>query len=132
MEKSKDSNRVAIALICDDKDNVLVGIRNDNGLWTTPGGHIKVGEDPYESVVRELKEETGLDAQDVKLVKVCKPGQKMLYLFKVKVDLEQEIDVSQDPDKECENWFFVDPNDIKENLHVPLEHNIAFKYWCEN
>ena len=47
---SKDSNRVAIALITDCSDNVLMGKRNDNGLWTQPGGHAHVGEDSFESL----------------------------------------------------------------------------------
>lgn len=32
-------------------------------LWTLPGGGIEHGEDPREAVVREIFEETGLDAQ---------------------------------------------------------------------
>lgn len=30
-------------------------------LWNIPAGHIDVGEDPSKSIVREVKEETGLD-----------------------------------------------------------------------
>lgn len=31
------------------------------GIWLPPGGHIELDEDPNEAVVREAKEETGLD-----------------------------------------------------------------------
>ncbi|MDE2143958.1 MAG: NUDIX domain-containing protein, partial [Elusimicrobia bacterium] len=32
------------------------------GLWLAPGGHIDEGETPDEAALRELKEETGLEA----------------------------------------------------------------------
>lgn len=35
------------------------------GLWHFPGGHVDFGELPQESVVRELKEEAGLDVEIV-------------------------------------------------------------------
>lgn len=39
-------------------------------LWTLPGGGIEHGEDPREAVVREIFEETGLDAQVGELAQV--------------------------------------------------------------
>lgn len=33
------------------------------GRWTLPGGELHFGEDPSEGVVREIAEETGLDAR---------------------------------------------------------------------
>lgn len=38
--------------------------------WTLPGGGIESGEDPRDTVVREVKEETGLDAKVGKLIGV--------------------------------------------------------------
>ena len=40
---------------------VLLRMHNKYGLWLPPGGHIELDEDPAEAVVREAKEEVGLD-----------------------------------------------------------------------
>ncbi len=130
----KRSRRVAINLIVDDQDNILMGRRNDNQKITVPAGHIYSKEDPHVGAKRELKEETGLDAQDIKLVssKWDKDRNLILYLFKVTVDPAQAIDVSDDPDDECNHWSYQNPNDVVEELHVPLEHNLALKYWMDN
>ncbi len=33
------------------------------GVWLPPGGHMEEGEFPYETAIRETKEETGLDVR---------------------------------------------------------------------
>ncbi|HEY4672966.1 MAG TPA: NUDIX domain-containing protein [Nitrososphaerales archaeon] len=38
--------------------------------WTVPGGHIEVGESAEQAIVREAKEETGLDVIPIKLLLV--------------------------------------------------------------
>ena len=130
----KRSRRVAINLIVDAQDNILMGRRSDNQKVTVPAGHIMSKEDPHRGAIRELKEETGLDAVDVKLVGSHwdKDKNLILYLFKVTVEPQQLIDSSGDPDKECKTWSYQNPNDVVEELHVPLEHNIALKYWMDN
>jgi len=40
------------------------------GTWTLPGGGVDHGESPHRAVVRELHEETGLDALETRLVDV--------------------------------------------------------------
>ena len=126
--------RVAIALIKDHRDNILFGLRSDSGKFTNPGGHVEDGEDAYCGCVREVKEETGLDVVDIKLAKVSWVTKKklMVYVFDVKVDPNQEIDPSEDPDKECSIWAYIDPNDIIDQLHVPAEDNILLQYWANS
>lgn len=132
MSKKDPSNRIAIALICDASDNVLMGQRNDSGKYTCPGGHLEKGEDAYEGMVRELKEEAGLDAKNLKIVRCTKAGDKILYLFKVEIDPTQAIDTSGDPDQECQVWLYIDPNEVRDDLHVPIERNIALQYWINS
>lgn len=40
---------------------VLLGLRSDNNTWGTPGGGVEDGETPLDGIIREVKEETGLD-----------------------------------------------------------------------
>lgn len=130
----KKCNRVAVALIVNGDDKVLMGKRSDSGKFTLPGGHAEFGEDIHESMIRELKEETGLDSKNMKLVLVRKDpiSGKLIYLFRVEVDSEQQIDVSGDPDSECPGWHYEDPLNHIDNLHVPIHRNLAVEYWANN
>ena len=58
-----------MCMICDGKGKVVVQNRT-NPNWpgiTFPGGHIEYGESVVDSVIREVKEETGLTVSDLKL-----------------------------------------------------------------
>ena len=47
-------------LIFNDKGQVLLQKRSDDGLWGNPGGSMDLGETIYETIIREIKEETNL------------------------------------------------------------------------
>jgi 8-oxo-dGTP pyrophosphatase MutT (NUDIX family) len=128
----KKTKKVSIAICLNDRDEVLMGKRNDSGKWTTPGGHCYVGEDPCAGMVREFKEETGLDALLVKMLCCCLVKGTLIYLFEVKVDPSQKIDTSKDPDKECGDWSYVDPIDVVKDLHIPLKDNLVMHHWINN
>jgi 8-oxo-dGTP pyrophosphatase MutT (NUDIX family) len=42
-------------------DRVLLRKHEKYGFWLAPGGHIELDENPVEAVIREAKEEVGLD-----------------------------------------------------------------------
>ena len=44
-------------------DSVLLHWHKKVLEWLPPGGHIELNEDPVEAVLREVKEETGLDVE---------------------------------------------------------------------
>lgn len=121
--------RVVVALIRGPEDTLLMGQRNDNQKWSVPAGGCEHGEDPHTALIREVREETGLDVLDSKLVRAGKEGETVIFLYEVKVDPKQDIDPSGDPDKEFDHLTYEDPFDHIHEMHVPPHKNWAFKYW---
>lgn len=56
------------AAVFDDAGRVLLTKRADDGTWCLPGGYVDPGEDPAETAVREVREETGLEITTTELV----------------------------------------------------------------
>jgi ADP-ribose pyrophosphatase YjhB (NUDIX family) len=44
------------------KNKVLLRFHDKYKFWASVGGHVELHEDPNEAVIREIKEEVGLDA----------------------------------------------------------------------
>lgn len=57
----------AFAAIFDEHGSVLLCHRTDMDMWNAPGGRVDDGESPWDAVIREAKEETGLDVEVQKL-----------------------------------------------------------------
>jgi 8-oxo-dGTP diphosphatase len=55
------SFRLAAYAVCIDEDRALL-VRHRSGNWTLPGGRVEHAEDPLDTVVREVLEETGCQA----------------------------------------------------------------------
>jgi len=51
----------AILVTKDTPKKVLLGFHRKLGAWLPPGGHIELDETPIEAVIRETREEAGLD-----------------------------------------------------------------------
>jgi len=60
----------ALALVQDEAGRVLLIRRGDTGLWGLPGGAIEFGERVDQTVVNEVREETGLEVKPVRLLGV--------------------------------------------------------------
>jgi 8-oxo-dGTP pyrophosphatase MutT (NUDIX family) len=52
----------AYAVITDAEGHVLLTRRRDGDEWVLPGGSVEESEAPWEAVIREVREETGLQA----------------------------------------------------------------------
>ncbi|MFA7169797.1 MAG: NUDIX hydrolase [Candidatus Paceibacterota bacterium] len=53
----------ASALIIDEDNRVLLLHHKKLGVWLYPGGHVEKNETPDQAVLREVKEETGLEVE---------------------------------------------------------------------
>lgn len=58
------------AVVFNDKDEILLVKERADGGWAMPGGWADVGFTPSEVAVKEVKEETGLDVEPVRLLAV--------------------------------------------------------------
>ncbi len=64
---------VGVGVLISDKDRYLIVKRGkdpNSGLWSIPGGLVEIGERVSEAAVREVKEETGLDVNLVRVIGV--------------------------------------------------------------
>lgn len=64
---------VGVGAIILDADRILLEKRKNSpgrGKWSIPGGLVDIGETVEEAVIREVKEETGLEVYDPRLVDV--------------------------------------------------------------
>ena len=77
----------AFAVIFDDHDRVLLCHRRDIDAWNLPGGGVEDGETPWDAVVREVREEVGIDAEIVRLTGLYwKPGSdELVFNFECRV-----------------------------------------------
>lgn len=67
----------ATACIVNENNEVLLQKRGDCNKWGLPGGALELGESAEEALIREVKEETGLDVRVEKLL-----GVYTKYLYK--------------------------------------------------
>ncbi|SEN48567.1 NUDIX domain-containing protein [Lihuaxuella thermophila] len=58
----------ASAVVTDSEGRILLHKRSDNHLWSLPGGAMELGESIEETIIREVKEETGFDVEVIKCI----------------------------------------------------------------
>jgi 8-oxo-dGTP pyrophosphatase MutT (NUDIX family) len=62
--------RPGVSAIILTAEGLLLQRRSDNGLWGLPGGSVEPGESVTQAVVREVREETGLEVVPLRLIGV--------------------------------------------------------------
>lgn len=122
------------------KRQVFLAKRIGKIAWQFPQGGIKAEESPVDAMYRELKEEIGLHAEDVKVLSTTrrwlryrlpkrlvrhysKPiciGQKQKWFLLQLVNKEAKIDLSVTDTPEFDSWAWV-------SYWYPLTQVVAFK-----
>ena len=105
----------AVVLRAEDSEVLLVR-RADNGRWTVPAGILEPGEEPADTAVREVQEETAVDAVPRRLAgvgttaeAVYPNGDRAQYLDVVMVLDAVGGDARVNDDENLEvGWFAVD------------------------
>ena len=81
-------------VVVDERGRILLEKRSDNGMWGLPGGGIEPGESVYETALREVKEETGLDIQVTGLVGVySEPWEGRIVTYPDNGDVRHLVDI---------------------------------------
>lgn len=64
----------AAGIVANDQHEVLLNLRTDTHNWSLPGGYLEYGETYDTAMVREYKEDAGLDVEIVKSLGIFDQG----------------------------------------------------------
>jgi 8-oxo-dGTP pyrophosphatase MutT (NUDIX family) len=129
---------VTVLLINDEKKILILKrskkVKTYKGLWGGVAGYIEKDEKPYETALKEIKEEVDLENKDVELLKQLDPisftdyyeGKRydwkiFPFLFKIKEKRKIKIDW------EHSQYRWISPSQIKEFDTVPHLKEIVSK-----
>ncbi|MDE2038169.1 MAG: NUDIX domain-containing protein [Patescibacteria group bacterium] len=109
--------RVGLGIIVvNDEGKILVGKRKGSHArkYSIPGGHLEMGETFEQGAVREMKEETGIDISDPKVIAVTnnletykEEGKHYVSVILLVRNYSGEARIME-PEK-CEGWIWADP-----------------------
>ncbi|MBA2691197.1 MAG: NUDIX hydrolase [Rubrobacter sp.] len=95
---------------------VLIKRKNEpfEGMWAFPGGFVDIGETVEDAAVREMKEETGLDVELVRLVGVYSEPNRDPRGHNVSVAfLANVVGGEMKADTDAEEVEILDPNSVE-------------------
>ena len=104
MSRLEEVELTNMCMICDGKGNVLVQDKKNHPTWhgwNFPGGHVEKGEYVTPSVIREIKEETGLEIENPKLCGIkefhrAKDGKRYIVFLYVANQFSGELKSSSE------------------------------------
>lgn len=107
MNKTEKSGAIILNKDCNKILLLFRGNRGDFNDWTFPKGHIEENENKLEAMTREVKEETGLDVDIIKVL--------------------PNLEYVTDKNEKCIVYFYLVKS--KNDLYLKLEHKEDFLEW---
>ena len=111
-------------LVFNDEKKILMQLRTDYNEWGFPGGAMELGESFEDVAKRELKEETNLEADELKLIRVLSGketyreypnGDKLYDITAIYVVKKYHNDIMiNDNESDKLEWF--DINNLPKNM----------------
>ena len=111
-------------LVFNDEKKILMQLRSDYNEWGVPGGAMELGESFEDVAKRELKEETNLEADELKLIRVLSGketyreypnGDKLYDITAIYVVKKYHNDIIINDDESVKlEWF--DINNLPKNM----------------
>ena len=127
--------RVGIGIMIKSDNKVLLGHRPKNrkdtggiiepDTWSFPGGKQQFNETILEGAIREVKEETNLDINNLEIFSVSddiQPNKHYVTIQVIAKEYSGNLKVME-PTKEDE-WKWFDLDNLPENLYSPTKHFI--------
>jgi len=96
MIETKQAKLAAVALIFNNDKSKLLGVsRKDNSkLFGLPGGKVDVGESMYEGVIREVREETGINLNSAAPIFIREDGEFVAAVY-LATDYDGEVSTKE-------------------------------------
>jgi 8-oxo-dGTP diphosphatase len=91
--------KIRATVICE-KDRYILLVRKPKSKWALPGGKVEIGEAIAGAAIRELKEETGLNVDQLLYIFEFEAGNTRHHVFEASV-LDAENAMPQNEISEC-------------------------------
>jgi uncharacterized protein len=128
VDAEESPKRRAATVIVKHGDKFLMGPTNKDGRYTMPGGKVEDGESMHQGAIRELAEETGIQAKRLKWLgtrlvesEMGKPTEVAMYEYNHPEDEKIRPTTRKDPDNEVKKWEWFSH---KEPLHKDVLGNL--------
>lgn len=119
MEERRPKVGVGVVVFKDGK--ILLGKRlgsHASGVYAGPGGHVEFGESFEEAARREVREETGLEVKNIRVISLsnlCHWKNKQYADIGITAEWESGEPKNMEPEK-CDGWDWYDINHLPEPL----------------
>ncbi len=122
-------------MVFNDRKQLLLGLRNsdveladselhEEGTWTMPGGNIEYGETFEEAVIREAKEEAGIDIYDLEVICVQTDKNEHAHYISVGLIAHSYSGTPTALEPDIVKWQWFDLNELPKKIFSPSKKTI--------